>query len=295
MGIAVGLVLAASLLPAPAAFAKPHDTGDTLVQLIKRADKLSSQYHGELVELNDAKRAAKRAEWRARRARRAVAEARHDLGALAAARYESGGLSETESLFAAGKPETVLHDASLALHLSTTDAGKVRLLRRLQVKARRARTTARKKLNAGNRLLHRLEHNRGHVRRLIARYGSQRAGSAAHITPRMARVRALVIEKFGAPYPVGCYRPGGEGEHPEGRACDFMQSSGGVMPSSSMVEHGYMIANWAKANAGKLGVMYVIYRQRIWDARDPGSGWRQMEDRGSITANHYDHVHISVF
>jgi hypothetical protein len=41
--------------------------------------------------------------------------------------------------------------------------------------------------------------------------------------------------------------------------------------------------------------MYIIYRQRIWDVRMPSSGWVPMEDRGSITANHYDHVHISVF
>jgi hypothetical protein len=24
-------------------------------------------------------------------------------------------------------------------------------------------------------------------------------------------------------------------------------------------------------------------------------GWRYMSDRGSTTANHYDHVHVSVF
>lgn len=38
-------------------------------------------------------------------------------------------------------------------------------------------------------------------------------------------------------------------------------------------------------------VDYVIWRQRI-NTRD-GRGWRQMEDRGSITANHFDHVHVS--
>jgi uncharacterized protein YraI len=38
-------------------------------------------------------------------------------------------------------------------------------------------------------------------------------------------------------------------------------------------------------------VDYVIWRQRI-NSRD-GRGWRMMEDRGSITANHYDHVHVS--
>lgn len=36
---------------------------------------------------------------------------------------------------------------------------------------------------------------------------------------------------------------------------------------------------------------YVIWRQRI-NTRD-GRGWRMMEDRGSITQNHYDHVHVS--
>jgi hypothetical protein len=37
----------------------------------------------------------------------------------------------------------------------------------------------------------------------------------------------------------------------------------------------------------------VIWRQRIYDMRGSG-GWRQMEDRGSVTQNHYDHVHVSV-
>jgi hypothetical protein len=41
--------------------------------------------------------------------------------------------------------------------------------------------------------------------------------------------------------------------------------------------------------------MYIIYRQRIWDVRMASSGWVPMENRGSITANHYDHVHSSVF
>ena len=38
----------------------------------------------------------------------------------------------------------------------------------------------------------------------------------------------------------------------------------------------------------------LIYRQSIWNAAYPDRGWRAMEDRGSSTANHYDHVHVSV-
>ena len=114
------------------------------------------------------------------------------------------------------------------------------------------------------------------------------------ITSRMRQVLTEVDGRFG-PFPtIGCYRPGTFGEHPLGRACDFMLSTGGTMPSAANVDRGWEVANWARANASRLGVMYVIYRQQIWDSRS-GGGWRPMEDRGSITQNHYDHVHISVF
>jgi hypothetical protein len=65
------------------------------------------------------------------------------------------------------------------------------------------------------------------------------------------------------------------------------------MPSASARAHGDAVAQYAISNASSLGVKYVIWRQRIWDVRS-GGGWRAMEDRGSVTANHYDHVHISV-
>ncbi|MCV7097646.1 hypothetical protein H7H99_21600, partial [Mycobacterium kubicae] len=38
-----------------------------------------------------------------------------------------------------------------------------------------------------------------------------------------------------------------------------------------------------------LGVTYVIWQQRYND----GNGWSTMENRGSPTANHMDHVHVS--
>jgi hypothetical protein len=94
---------------------------------------------------------------------------------------------------------------------------------------------------------------------------------------------------------IGCYRPGNDGEHSLGRACDFMLSTGGVMPTAANVRRGYEIAAWAQANASQLGIMYIIYRQRIWDIRMASAGWVPMANRGSITANHFDHVHISVF
>ena len=58
---------------------------------------------------------------------------------------------------------------------------------------------------------------------------------------------------------------------------------------------GYAIADYVRAHAGELGVSYVIFAQRIWTVERGGEGWRYMSDRGSTTANHYDHVHVSVF
>ena len=115
------------------------------------------------------------------------------------------------------------------------------------------------------------------------------------ITPRMRTVKDEVDRRFGPFVDIGCYRPGSDGEHPLGRACDFMLSTGGVLPTTEKVALGYELASWAQAHASQLGIMYIIYRQKIWDIRMASAGWVPMEDRGSVTANHFDHVHISVF
>jgi hypothetical protein len=71
----------------------------------------------------------------------------------------------------------------------------------------------------------------------------------------------------------------GTSDHPSGRAVDFM-----VDPAT-----GDRLAACALKNRAALGISYVIWQQRI----NFGSGWQLMEDRGGVTANHYDHVHVS--
>lgn len=77
----------------------------------------------------------------------------------------------------------------------------------------------------------------------------------------------------------------GSGYHPSGRAVDAMVSG----------EAGWEVARWVRSNAKKLGVSEVIYSQKIWTVQRSSEGWRSMEDRGSTSANHYDHVHVSVY
>ncbi|HEU0034586.1 MAG TPA: hypothetical protein VFQ53_28375 [Kofleriaceae bacterium] len=81
-----------------------------------------------------------------------------------------------------------------------------------------------------------------------------------------------------------------EGHHPTAsRALDTLVSDQyGSVPSDDNAL-GDAVAQYALDHMAENGIWYVIWRQRYND----GSGWEPMEDRGSITQNHYDHVHVS--
>ena len=103
------------------------------------------------------------------------------------------------------------------------------------------------------------------------------------ITSNAVRVYRAVCAAFPSLSTYGGYDP--HGEHADGRAIDIMISGSA----------GQAVADWLVANAGTLQVRDVIYAQRIWTPEQASAGWRYMEDRGSPTANHYDHVHVAVF
>jgi hypothetical protein len=71
--------------------------------------------------------------------------------------------------------------------------------------------------------------------------------------------------------------------HPSGLALDYMVLSDTALGNAIVQYH---IAHW-----DELGVEYVIYRQRI--LMSPTGAWQAMEDRGSPTENHMDHVHVN--
>jgi len=78
---------------------------------------------------------------------------------------------------------------------------------------------------------------------------------------------------------------GSGGDHGAGMALD-------IMCTGSL---GDAISAYVRAHASALGVSYVIWSQHIWTVQRSSEGWRLMPDRGSTTANHYDHVHVSVY
>ncbi|MDQ0379256.1 hypothetical protein [Amycolatopsis thermophila] len=97
--------------------------------------------------------------------------------------------------------------------------------------------------------------------------------------PHVAAVGNYLKAKFGVDEVGGRAGRSGTSDHPSGLALDFMVDTA----------TGNQLADYVLAHKSEFNVTYVIWRQRYND----GSGWSTMEDRGSATANHYDHVHVS--
>ena len=105
-------------------------------------------------------------------------------------------------------------------------------------------------------------------------------------TSAVALYRA-VCAAFPAVSSWGGLRPGDDGYHGTGQALDVMVGTDAGL--------GQAVADYVQANASTLGVSEIIWAQQIWTVDLSSQGWRPMEDRGSVTANHYDHVHVSVY
>ncbi|HEM4334916.1 TPA: LysM peptidoglycan-binding domain-containing protein [Streptococcus suis] len=108
------------------------------------------------------------------------------------------------------------------------------------------------------------------------------------LQPQVAAFRAEVANAFGITSFSG-YRAGDSGDHGKGLAIDFM-----VLESSAL---GDQVAAYAVANLASKNINYIIWKQRFYAPYDsiygPAYTWNLMPDRGSITENHYDHVHVS--
>jgi len=298
------------LLPATSSYADPEDDEPSIEELNKRAESLEDDYDTELVQYQDAKDDVEKAQDRLDKVDKQLKQNREDVAGLAAAQYMGSGLDPTIEVVMSSAPQDMLDNAAVAHQVSANRGDKVDDLAETRDKRKEAVDKADSKLEEAEELVEKLESQRDDVLAKIEKYEEEQVpdtpgtGSVPDsaigpgwdgATPRMAAIRDEIVSKFGAPYPVGCLRPGDSGEHGSGRACDFMMSAGGASPSGANQQLGQQIADYAQANADRLGVMYIIWEQRIWHSANPGAGWEMMNDRGSITANHYDHVHISSY
>ncbi|HGZ4021601.1 TPA: LysM peptidoglycan-binding domain-containing protein [Streptococcus pneumoniae] len=111
----------------------------------------------------------------------------------------------------------------------------------------------------------------------------------AGLQPQTAAFKEEIANLFGITSFSG-YRPGDSGDHGKGLAIDFM-----VAESSEL---GDKIAEYAIQNMASRDISYIIWKQRFYAPFDskygPANTWNPMPDRGSVTENHYDHVHVSM-
>jgi hypothetical protein len=110
------------------------------------------------------------------------------------------------------------------------------------------------------------------------------SGVEAGLVPNAIAVHRAVCAAFPQITSYGGYRPE-SGFHGSGQAVD-------VMVTGAL---GDQVAAWLQSQASALGISELIWSQRIWTVQRAGEGWRWMSDRGSVTANHFDHVHVSVY
>lgn len=110
----------------------------------------------------------------------------------------------------------------------------------------------------------------------------------AGLQPQVAAYKEEVAAKYGITA-FSPYRAGSNDDHGKGLAVDFM------VPVSSAL--GDQVAQDAINNMSSRGISYIIWKQQFYAPFDsiygPAYTWNPMPDRGSVTENHYDHVHVS--
>ena len=112
------------------------------------------------------------------------------------------------------------------------------------------------------------------------------------LTPHTKKMKVALAKKFGIKS-FSLFRAGdddGTGHgHNSGMAVDFM------VPVNSA--QGDQLVEYLTKHMDELGVYYIIWKQKYYMTQNniygPANTWNIMPDRGGVTANHYDHVHVS--
>ncbi|MBB6120430.1 coiled-coil domain-containing protein [Nocardiopsis algeriensis] len=288
--------------------AEPGDDEVDIDELTQRAEELEESYNGELLQFEEIKTRVEKAEEDLQEIEEELEASRSGVSTIAATQYKnSSGLDPAFSVIFSSEPESVYSDAAVLSYLGQSQSEEIADLIEIRDEAELVADELNTELQDAEELIDELEGKREEIEEKIRKYEEEQVpetqgtgaipdsavgGGWSQTTPRMAAIRDEIIRSVGVPYSVGCWR-GTADDHGEGRACDFMVSTGGGYPTADNQAWGTQIAQYAIDNADRLGVEYVIWEQQIWHTAN--RQWKWMEDRGSPTQNHYDHVHITSF
>jgi septal ring factor EnvC (AmiA/AmiB activator) len=259
-----------------------------LLDRSKLLDNVAKAANGELRDLVQAKAVADAAR------RRAVAAERQAAEEKAQMRERAAELAAVRAARAAAQQAMERRIGWLQSRQGGLAARSTRLIRRIKAEeaarrraaevARQARLArlARQRAAASHPTVISSDDDGGYG-------GGPNTASYNYLTANTKRLYGLVERIFDV-HSIGGWRAYGSvpgSDHPKGRAIDVMTWSNRSL--------GWRIANWAVANAGALGVKYVIFNGRIWTRSRGWHAYRHPSDPCNCnpTLRHDDHVHIS--
>ncbi|MGC9665675.1 coiled-coil domain-containing protein [Planosporangium sp. 12N6] len=326
LSVAVALLASALLAvgPGPAAAEPTDPDGAGNASLKEKLDAAARAYNDAKGRLDVSRARQADLQQRLATTEQRLKELEVEVGPIAAAAYRGSRLKVSMVLLDGAASGTVLHDAATVSYLTARDDREIRTL----VQARKDYadqkaaldgeiTLAEQQLAEMDKRKQEAERALGNPRSVTISASGQRASAnpaprnadgswpgescsqddpttSGCLTPRtlnaLQQARAAGFDHFTA-----CYRSGGGGEHPKGRACDFSANAStfqNARATGADKTYGDQLSAWFMANADRLGVLYVIWYKQIWF---PGLGWRAYTSGdGTPAGDHYNHVHLSV-
>jgi hypothetical protein len=254
-----------------------------------------------------------------------VAALRDNANYLAGMAYRNNPLRTTSALLASASPENFVDRAAAANTVALRNGRKLREYGQLRKDAATAKAEIDAEVTKQEQQVAEMERRKKDAEKALAAAGGGQKSSGfggnsqkAQPAPRQANgqlppqgctiddpttsgcITARMLNAYnqaraaGFTHYTACYRSGGGGEHPKGRACDFAAAVGtfGGVATGAERTYGNNLAAYFVNNAGALGVLYVIWFLQIWQ---PSTGWRTYGGAcGNPACNHQNHVHLSV-
>jgi hypothetical protein len=320
--LASALLVLGGVVPATAEPTDPDGGGN--VSLKEKLDAAARAYNDAKGRLDVSRTRQGELQQHLGAAEQRLKELDSEVGPIAAAAYRGSRLNISMVLLDGEPHAAMLHDAATVAYLTGRDDREIRALVKAKKDYADQKTALDKEVALQEQQVAEMDKRKQDAERAL---GNPRAGTAigaglkatATPAPRSSdgswprescsvkdpttsgcltpRTQHALQEAKAAGFDhyTACYRSGGGGEHPKGRACDFSANATGfqnVRASGADKGYGDQLAGWFMANADRLGVLYVIWYKQIWF---PGLGWRAYTSGdGSPAGDHYNHVHLSV-
>lgn len=316
---AAALVLLTTAISSPA-LADPNE-GD----LDSDLEKAISDYIEAEEELTAAKKREKTVEKQIEKNKKKVEELSAQVEEIAAAAYAGGNLSSATAILGAESLDLAIDRAMMVNYLGDESAKTVNRLIEARDDLAAEEDLLKEEIEKKNKAIGKMEDARNAAADQLAGRGGN---SAQGPTTSNARVPDPAPRNPDGSYPdegcsvndsttgscisprtkhardqaniagfqryVSCFRPGGGGDHPLGKACDFSATPGGFVDADAGggdKAYGDNLAGWFVKHADRLGVKYVIWYRQIWER---GFGWGPYSGGGGAAAEHTNHVHLSM-